>query len=165
MKAAADAKKTRKRAADFIDTEDAAPAIKPVEDSPKPKKVKISKKVEVVEPEPVPKSISKEKKSKAKKSEEKAVVVAEQEEEIALPAEDEDEEEDVAALLTGFSSEESDAEDVEEGLPLDQLPEPALDKKAKKALAKAQKKSKDEDTPGTIYIGYALSPPPSKHTH
>merc|ERR1711981_124032 len=160
LKAAADAKKTRKRAADFI--EEAAPAVKPVvEDSPKPKKVKISKKVEIVEPEAVPTSISKDKKSKDKKEkkskkgeEEKALIVAEQEEEIALPVDD-DEEEDVAALLAGFSSDESEGEEVvdKDALSLDQLPEPALDKKAKKALAKAQKKSMDADAPGTIYVG------------
>jgi nucleolar protein 15 len=120
--------------------------------------VKVSKKVEIVEP--VPTSISKTKSKdksglkkeskKWKESDSKAVVVAEQEEEIALPASDD--EEDVAALLAGFSSDEEEESDKEEGLDLEKVPK--LDKKAKKALEKAKKKGGDEDTPGTIYVGY-----------
>jgi hypothetical protein len=54
-----------------------------------------------------------------------------------------------AALLAGFDS--SSDEDEEDAVPLDQVPQANISKKARKALEAAK-----NDTPGTIYVGYAL---------
>ena len=156
-KPVADTKKARKRAADLIEEDVEEPKAKPAKET-KVKKVRIA---EVEKEEPTPKSISKAKtktkgsdKMKSRKPEKetpKEIVVAEKDV-ITLPASD-DEEEDVAALLAGFSSDEDEPEDGE-GLALEDIPQPKLDKKAKKALADAKKSGKD--TPGTIYLGYGL---------
>ncbi|KIW05130.1 uncharacterized protein PV09_03682 [Verruconis gallopava] len=160
LKAASDAKRSRKRAADFIE-EEAAAVVEPAGDSPKQKKARTSKKVEIVEPTPTTISKTKAKKEEkaaskeAKKSKDmasKRKASSEEEEKIALPS-SEDEEEDVAALLAGFSSDEGEGDDVEEGVPLDQIPDAKMDKKSKKALEKASEKAAEEDRPGTIYVG------------
>ena len=158
MKAASEAKKTRKRVADLIQEEDIS--VEAVEDSPKVKKVKISKKVEILAPAPKSSSESKSKDQKktektSKKSkqdkEAQAVVVAAPEETIALPNDDEDEE-DVAALLAGFSEDEDEAEADESGIPVDTLPNANIDSTSRKALDKAKKKPKQAEKPGTLCI-------------
>lgn len=153
LKAAADAKKSRKRAADFIEED-----VKEVEEKPvKEKKVKKFRISEVVTEEPIPTSISKAKpkgksgeKKKGSKSEEASKIAAVVDEEfVGVPSDDE---EDVAAMLAGFSSDEDVSEgEGEEGLTLDQIPQPKLSKKAKKDLAAA--KLAGNDVPGTLYIG------------
>lgn len=56
-----------------------------------------------------------------------------------------------AALLAGFET-ESSSSDIEEGLPLDELPPaPAISKPSKKKTSKGQQGS--DEGPGTLYIG------------
>lgn len=136
----------------------------PKKEAPKPK-AKKGKKDAVPEPEPVEEEVEapKVKATKAKKGKKvQEEPVEEPAEEIvevdAIITEDGDvedaaEDDQTAALLAGFSSDESDAED-DEDFDADAAPAPKLTKAQKKAIAKARDTPKATE-PGVIYVGYA----------
>ncbi|KAJ4986459.1 RNA-binding protein [Stagonosporopsis vannaccii] len=122
-------------------------------------KAKKGKKESIAEPKPVEAEVEAPK-TKATKSKKGKKVQEEPVEEVAevdtvIPedgdVEDAAEDDQTAALLAGFSSDESDAED-DEDFDADAAPAPKLTKAQKKAIAKARDTPKATE-PGVIYVG------------
>lgn len=136
----------------------------PKKEAPKAK-AKKGKKEPIAEPEPVEAEVeapkSKATKPKKGKKGQEELVEEPVEEVVEVDAvvtqagdvEDAAEDDQTAALLAGFSSDDSDAED-DEDFDADAAPAPKLTKSQKKAIAKARDTPKATE-PGVIYVGYA----------
>lgn len=124
-------------------------------------KAKKGKKEPVAEVEAVVEEVEAPKTKAAKSKKTKKVQEEPVEEVVEIDAvineddnvEDAAEDDQTAALLAGFSSDDSDKED-DEDFDADAAPAPKLTKAQKKALAKAGDTPKATE-PGVIYIGYA----------
>jgi nucleolar protein 15 len=148
---------TRKRAEDFLEPEE-KPVEKPVKKTTVVKKTpgKVEKVtiIETVQPESASSKVSK---TKAKAAPKPAV----EEEEISLANETDseaeaEEDDQTAALLAGFESSDDENDPQDDGIALDKLPAVPNMKEVRKQLKDAQQ-TDDENTPGVIYIGYAIS--------
>jgi nucleolar protein 15 len=105
---------------------------------------------------PAESASSKVSKTKAKASPKPAV----EEEEIALANETDseaeaEEDDQTAALLAGFESSDDENDPQDDGIALDKLPAVPNMKEVRKQLKDAQQQD-DENSPGVIYIGYAI---------
>lgn len=142
---------TRKRAEDFLEPEE-KPAKKTTTVKTAPGKVEKVTVTETAKPQSASSKVSK---AKAKASPKAAV----EEEEIALANETDseaeaEEDDQTAALLAGFESSEDENDPQDDGIALDKIPAVPNMKEVRKQLKDAQQD--EENTPGVIYIGYAI---------